>query len=179
MHTTNKCRFFFLISFILVMITINGCHKESITRSPNDEKIILEFHKDKFVVESGGGFVGSEKCRECHIKEYRSWKKTRHAKSFNTLLHIKKEKNINCLKCHTTGYGKKTGFENFEKTGDLASVGCESCHGPCQEHVNSEPAKKKETIYSIKGDCVKCGYIKYCIYRKSNASNNEYVFRRF
>ncbi|MBU1626585.1 cytochrome c family protein, partial [bacterium] len=77
-----------LIYIILFVLMIKGCHKEELITNSNDEKFTFLFHKDKFAVELGGGFVGSEKCRECHIKEYRSWEKTKHAKSYNTLIHI-------------------------------------------------------------------------------------------
>ena len=90
-------------------------------------------------------YVGSRKCRKCHIKEYRSWEKTTMAQSFEVLkpgarteektahgLDPQKDytKDAECLPCHTTGYGQPSGFVDEKKTPDLVGVGCESCHGP-------------------------------------------------
>jgi hypothetical protein len=90
-------------------------------------------------------YEGSNRCRKCHIKEYRSWQKTAMAKAFEVLkpgeraeektkagLDPKKDytKDADCLPCHTTGYGKPGGFVDIAKTPNLAGVGCENCHGP-------------------------------------------------
>lgn len=90
-------------------------------------------------------YVGSQQCRKCHIKEYRSWQETTMAKAFEGLkpgeqADAKKKagldpnkdytKDPSCLKCHVTGYGKAGGFTSIEDTPDLAGVGCEMCHGP-------------------------------------------------
>src|SRR5262249_50799959 len=39
---------------------------------------------------------------------------------------------------HVVGLHHKTGYENQEKTPQLAHVGCESCHGPGSGHAASE-----------------------------------------
>ena len=90
-------------------------------------------------------YIGVKKCKACHIKQYKSWKKTTMATSFESLkpgvkAAEKKKAGIdpdkdythdaNCLECHTTGYGKPGGFTSIEDTPKLANVQCESCHGP-------------------------------------------------
>jgi len=90
-------------------------------------------------------YVGVKKCKMCHLKQYKSWKETSMAGSFDNLkagakADEKKKAGIDpekdytadpkCLKCHTTGYGKPGGFKSIEETPKLAGVQCESCHGP-------------------------------------------------
>jgi hypothetical protein len=90
-------------------------------------------------------YVGSKKCKMCHLKQYKTWKETRMAQSFEILkpgarAEAKKKAGFDpdkdyttdktCLPCHTTGYGKPGGFVSIEKTPAMAGVGCEVCHGP-------------------------------------------------
>lgn len=89
-------------------------------------------------------YVGTNNCKKCHIKEWRSWSETKMAKTFDTLkpgvaaeaktkagLDPTKDytKDPSCLACHTVGYGKEGGFKDLESTPDRAGVGCEMCHG--------------------------------------------------
>ncbi|MHA2217496.1 MAG: cytochrome c family protein [Candidatus Hodarchaeales archaeon] len=89
-------------------------------------------------------YIGVKKCKVCHMKWYKSWKKTKMANSFENLkagvkVEEKKKAGIedkdytkdpDCLRCHTTGYGKPGGFKSIEETPELANVQCEVCHGP-------------------------------------------------
>ena len=90
-------------------------------------------------------YIGAGKCKACHMKQYKSWQETNMATSFENLkagvkAEAKTKAGIDpqkdyttdpeCLKCHTTGYGKPSGFVSLEKTPDLINVQCESCHGP-------------------------------------------------
>lgn len=92
-----------------------------------------------------GKYVGFGQCKECHPKQYESWKKTRMANSFAVLRPNEKAQekqmagldpsadythNESCLPCHTTGYGLVGGFVSIESTPELAGVTCEACHGP-------------------------------------------------
>ncbi len=83
-------------------------------------------------------FKGPGYCRFCHQEEYSAWKKSAHARAFETLLEGDEDDRENpwCLSCHTTGYGQG-GFENNETTPHLAGVGCESCHrgGHCPDQA--------------------------------------------
>jgi hypothetical protein len=89
-------------------------------------------------------YVGSKKCKMCHLKEWKSWAETTMAKSFDVLkpgerAEEKKAAGLDpetdyttdktCLPCHTTGYGEEGGFVDLATTPDLAGVGCEMCHG--------------------------------------------------
>ncbi|HEY3295564.1 MAG TPA: cytochrome c family protein [bacterium] len=88
-------------------------------------------------------YVGSKTCKMCHNTEaqakiYDKWMSTKHAHAMAALDSAKGETtNPKCLKCHTTGYGKATGFDKVkDKQGaeDLGSVGCEACHGPGSDY---------------------------------------------
>lgn len=90
-------------------------------------------------------YIGSSRCRACHLPETKSWEQTKMAGVFELLkpgvaAEAKKARKLDpnkdythdaqCLGCHTTGYGKPGGFESIEKTPGLAGVQCEACHGP-------------------------------------------------
>jgi mono/diheme cytochrome c family protein len=90
-------------------------------------------------------YIGAKKCKACHMKQFKSWSKTKMATSFENLkpgvkAAEKKKAGIdpdkdyttdeNCLKCHTTGYGKPSGFKSLTETPKLINVQCEACHGP-------------------------------------------------
>ena len=69
-------------------------------------------------------FVGFQKCRDCHIEEFHSWERGRHALAMESLRGGHKN-NARCLACHSTGYGEPAA------TGQLfENVQCEACHGP-------------------------------------------------
>lgn len=90
-------------------------------------------------------YVGSRACRRCHLRQYRSWEETAHAKAFERLspgVAADSKRKVNlvpdqdfranefCLRCHTVGYQKAGGFVSLEETPELVGVGCENCHGP-------------------------------------------------
>lgn len=91
-------------------------------------------------------FVGAQKCKMCHNltkfgKFHDDWAQTKHAKAIE-VLNDEEKKNPDCLKCHTTGYGKPGGFVSLEKTEALANVQCEMCHGPGEVHIKSKRGKE-------------------------------------
>lgn len=118
-------------------------------------------------------YIGSNKCRPCHIKEYRSWSETKMAKALDVLKPGQREdvkvaagldpnkdysKDATCLACHTTGYGKPGGFVDIETTPDLAGVGCETCHGPGGTYVQDQYMSLKNKNYK-KSELVAVGLI--------------------
>ena len=106
-------------------------------------------------------YVGVKKCRLCHLKEHKSWKKTKHASNFEVLIGAERS-NPDCVRCHTTGFGKPGGFVSEEKTPGMENVSCESCHGPGSEHVKaakSAPdsgAWEKKINKTPQNACVQC-----------------------
>jgi hypothetical protein len=114
----------------------------------------------------GSDYVGSNKCKMCHLKEHKAWQDTRHSKAMETLrsgdakviadmagrLGVKLEgsaaDNAACLGCHVTGYQLAGGYPPADtaKVVSFAAVGCEMCHGPGSKHVAAEKAVKKTFI---------------------------------
>jgi hypothetical protein len=96
--------------------------------------------------ETNGKFVGSAKCESCHEESYNIWKKSLHAKAYDTLAKLDPPRNFDpeCLSCHVVGWNPANyfpyegGFESVEKTPKLIDVGCEACHGPGEKHVAAE-----------------------------------------
>ena len=89
-------------------------------------------------------YIGSDACARCHLQEGQSWSKRSHAKAFEALKPVKRKvakkragldpdkdytRDKECLRCHTTGYRKRGGFKDIDKTPDMRGVGCEACHG--------------------------------------------------
>ena len=100
-------------------------------------------------VPEGATYVGADKCRLCHLEQHKTWKESKHASNFDVLIGAER-KNPDCVKCHTTGFGKPGGFVSEEGTPGLKNVGCESCHGPGSAHL--ETAKKAESSEGEKRD---------------------------
>lgn len=105
-------------------------------------------------------YVGSAACGGCHPGEYDNFMKyAKKSKSFESIERVKKslteEELKGCYSCHTTGYGKKGGFESLEKTPHLKNAGCEVCHGPGGTHVKSNSRQDIKTRMKIE-DCEGC-----------------------
>ena len=86
---------------------------------------------------------GRTACRRCHIKQYRSWEATPHAKALESLPE-ESQSDPACLKCHTTGYGASTGFTSVADTPNLANVTCESCHGAGADYKDKATMEDRE-----------------------------------
>lgn len=107
-------------------------------------------------------YIGSSKCKKCHIKQYKSWEETTMAQSFDNLrpgqrseekvaAGLDPEKDYTadpeCVYCHVTGHGKEGGFVDEASTPDLLGVGCEMCHGPGGTYVADEYMSLKNKDY--------------------------------
>jgi len=105
-------------------------------------------------------YVGSEICRDCHDKEYRSFKEyAKKSRSYESIERVKKglteEEIRGCYVCHTTGYGKPGGFISAEKTPHLKNAGCEVCHGPGELHAKTRDPQYIKRHLTMK-DCEVC-----------------------
>jgi Cytochrome c554 and c-prime len=108
----------------------------------------------------GPKYVGSGVCRKCHGDQHKDWKKTKMAKAFDLLkpgeraeekkaagLDPKTDytKDVTCLPCHVTGWGKPGGYaippegktpkaRKAQKAAKaMQGVQCEACHGPASD----------------------------------------------
>jgi hypothetical protein len=81
-------------------------------------------------------YVGAKRCSSCHLKEYQSWKKTKHFTAF-TDMSQKYQQDASCFPCHVTGYAAKGGYAAgtaADVLQNLVGVTCEACHGPGSKH---------------------------------------------
>ncbi len=94
-----------------------------------------------------GKYVGAQKCRSCHEDAYRTWAKSKHATAWKSLTETAnppRDFDPECIGCHVVGWNGiqhfpyVDGFETEETTPRLANVGCESCHGPGERHIELE-----------------------------------------
>jgi hypothetical protein len=90
-------------------------------------------------------YMGDPSCLSCHQPQHENWKKTGHARAYQTLVREKRESDHTCLPCHTTGFGEVSGFADV-----LENVQCESCHGPRRGHVENgqkgSPVSEKQCL---------------------------------
>lgn len=93
-----------------------------------------------FIAYTSEEYVGANKCKVCHIKIFKSWSETKHARAFEVLRSgalpdAKKKAGLDpakdysndqaCIQCHTTG-----------NTALFQGVQCEACHGAGKNYSN-------------------------------------------
>ncbi|TVM16413.1 cytochrome C [Oceanidesulfovibrio indonesiensis] len=109
---------------------------------------------------SNAEYVGSAACADCHAEEYERFMEfSKKAHSWHSVeimsSNLTDEELRTCFECHTTGYGKPGGFVSWEKTPDLAHVGCETCHGPGSVHTEyGDP--EDITLKPTMEQCISC-----------------------
>lgn len=83
-------------------------------------------------------YLGQNVCFRCHEDLLSRFAVDRHFRAFATLAQHGEGKNKRCFPCHTTGYGRYSGYDPVaeqRKGMDLAGVQCEACHGPGTKHA--------------------------------------------
>jgi hypothetical protein len=98
-------------------------------------------------------FVGALACASCHDREYRHWMATKHASAYDTLTTKKRDRDLECVGCHVTGY-ELPGGSTVTHVGALPGIQCELCHGPASLHAQKPfvPGKtllKHEPVWCI------------------------------
>lgn len=110
--------------------------------------------------ESGSKFVGADKCKGCHAKQYSDYTARKFTKAWAVLQMRGKTKDPDCLKCHCTGYGKPGGFVNEETTPHMKYKQCEACHGPGSAHCNNpmddSVRHAMKSYVTEKNVCIEC-----------------------
>jgi hypothetical protein len=100
-----------------------------------------------------GNFIGSQSCADCHEPAMSNWRKSNHAKAWQSLIETAKparDFDPECIACHVVGWNAtellpyKGGFLSEKETPFLTSVGCDACHGPGEEHVRAEAGANRE-----------------------------------
>jgi hypothetical protein len=103
------------------------------------------------------GFVGIEECESCHREAVEFWRKTVHARAWETLTERGKDRSYDCVSCHVTGWGEPGG-SNLAFNEPLRTVQCEVCHGPASLHVDANGKEKTPTLVrkTPEDRCVTC-----------------------
>ena len=103
--------------------------------------------------DSSHAFVGNDACAKCHVADCTHFASTKHAVAWSTLQQKGSQVDPYCQQCHTTGYGAPGGFMSVSQSADRVNVGCESCHGPGQQHT-ADPTIR--TLFAAKDQCLQC-----------------------
>ncbi len=128
------------------------------------ESLLAGRSKPRDLLPTTSNIVGSQACKSCHEQEYATWAAGPHARSVESLRRKRKETDADCLRCHVTGFGRPGGFPEkarVERQADLAKVGCESCHGPGEEHIKDD-AKRVGDIVRLGDKCDSCVILQIC-----------------
>jgi len=111
-------------------------------------------------------YIGVNKCKMCHLKQYKAWQETKHS---NALANLKKAdpkvaadmsaklkielkgtagQTDGCVGCHVTAFHFAGGYPAADsaKTAAVANVTCEARHGPGSLHASVPMAEKKKFI---------------------------------
>jgi hypothetical protein len=97
--------------------------------------------------------AGSETCQICHPKDQEIWEASKHHHSWETLVQRGYQVDPGCQKCHVTNYGLPGGFVSARESDHHLHVGCESCHGPSQAHVDNP---RMRTPFLAADQCIRC-----------------------
>ncbi|HUJ25303.1 MAG TPA: multiheme c-type cytochrome [Myxococcales bacterium] len=111
-------------------------------------------------------YVGANKCAECHEAEAQFWQQTKHAEAWQTLVTVRKQLSLDCVRCHVTGWQQSGGVCRIDRTAagepgfnghavGRQDVQCEACHGPGSEHAVDDTGGhiKAEVTETV---CMRC-----------------------
>ncbi len=97
------------------------------------------FFKSRLPQPGPAEYASVDSCVECHAPQYENWRETPHARAYQTLVAKGAQYQVECLVCHTTGFGQAGGYAPAHKgQSAMINVQCESCHGPAARHVDAQ-----------------------------------------
>ncbi len=99
--------------------------------------------------------VGSDACQACHEDDCDTWTASTHASAWQSLQETGAHVDSYCQQCHATGFGLLGGFVSVKRSPHRVNVGCESCHGGSQEHVD-EPSQPTTFAHNAAQQCRVC-----------------------
>lgn len=97
-------------------------------------------------------FAGTASCQGCHPIQAAFQQGSRHARAYDTLKKLGRERDPACIGCHTTGWKETGGFFDPADVAGHEGVGCESCHGPLSDH----PKGRRFLLETTAATCVRC-----------------------
>ena len=108
------------------------------------------------------GYSGNEVCGVCHESQAETWRFTKHATAFDTLVRHSAERNAECVSCHVVGFDQSGGYSFKEPQPWLEGVGCETCHGRGGGHLSPEPMTPAASV-NYEPVCATCHDAKHSL----------------
>ncbi len=106
-------------------------------------------------------YVGSnfKTCKKCHTQQVQILAQSGMASTYERL-SSEERTGTGCVPCHTTGFGRKTGFRSVKDTPGLVNVQCEECHGPASQHlevpITAKELRRDTQSMPNEEDCQRC-----------------------
>lgn len=106
-------------------------------------------------------YVGNDfkTCKKCHTQQVQILAQAGMAKAYERL-RPEGRTGTGCVPCHTTGFGRKTGFRSVKETPGLVNVQCEECHGPASQHlevpITAKELRRDTQSMPNEEDCRRC-----------------------
>jgi len=97
-------------------------------------------------------YAAGKACRDCHEIITTQLADSAHMRALATLEATRDERDPECVRCHVVGLGDVTGWT--PERPELANVDCEACHGPSEEHAQTQSRHPKP--HPRKSDCMQC-----------------------
>jgi hypothetical protein len=82
-----------------------------------------------------GRYVGGVRCSDCHQAEAAQHAASPHAKQSSPIVGTNFGASTGCIGCHTTAPYWDSGWPGPPDRSVLATVSCEECHGPGEQHA--------------------------------------------
>ncbi len=102
------------------------------------------------------GFASASACVSCHRSELARWTYSDHNRAaWTSLIHRRETENVECVQCHTTGFGQPGGFGELTSAnlGRFKGVQCEACHGPMAGHPDDPRVQARPVTEAT---CLRC-----------------------